>query len=154
MKRDPIRNGLPSTVRLWGGTGAVLLPVEWMKYAIAINPGRALNYQFDNGAFKGGVGWHNQGEPNRVEELAFSGNIVEVLRIDGNKAFVKTYFTSHAPLAVITPMPEKPHSIVQNFSIQYTNHLDMSTDGRYARTFLIANPGEELWIDISNLVKV
>jgi hypothetical protein len=142
-----------------GGKSTVLLSPAWMEYIAAINPGLAFNFQFAApGILKDGVGWHNMGEPNRVEQLTFSGNIVEVLRIVGNQAYVKTYFNNAAPPPVILPMPTTLHPMVQLFTVQYPTYLDMTTSGpkgaRYPRTVLIANPGEELWIDISNLVKV
>jgi hypothetical protein len=159
-RRETIRNGLPSTVRLQGGKSSVLLSPAWMKYVEAINlyP-LAYNYQFAApGVFKDGVGWHNMGEPNRVEQLTFSGNVVEVLRIEGNQAFVKTYYNNAAPPAVVLPMPNTLHPMVQLFTVQYSDHLDMTTSGpkgaRYPRTVLIANPGEQLWIDVKELVKI
>jgi hypothetical protein len=43
------------------------------------------------------------------------------------------------------------HPIFHLFTTQYRKRLDTSCDGKYPRIFLIAHPGEELWIDIRNL---
>jgi lysozyme len=153
--RPYIRNGLPCTVRLQGGKGSVLLSPDWMKYAYAINTGKARNYQFETPTiFKDAVGWHNQQGNNRVEQVVFGGNVLEVLRIDGERAYIKTYFNEQAPPATTVFPTDANNPLVHNFSIQYSSRLDTSTDGRYARTLVIANPGEQLYLSVRELVKV
>lgn len=151
--RVPVRDGLPATVRLQGGKGSCLLPARWMNYVYRIqgNP----NYQFtDPTTFSDSVGWHNGGGANKVEQVVFSGNIVEVLRVNGNKAYIKTVPITDAPPSVLVrPMPDHPHALIENFSIQYTDHCDMYTDGKLARTIVFSNPGETLWIDTKELKK-
>ena len=158
--RPFIRNGLPSTVRLRGGSGFVLLSPEWMNYVAEINNTESSKrYQFVDwrtaNVLKRAVGWHNTGLGNRVEELTFSGNIVEVERIEGEKAFVKTFFNNEEPpINVLLPMPNNLDAKVHMFTTQYPTYLDMTCDNRYPRVFLIANPGEKLWMDIRDLVKI
>jgi hypothetical protein len=120
-------------------------------YRIQGNP----NYQFtDPTTFSDSVGWHNGGGSNKVEQVVFSGNIVEVVRVDGNKAYIKTVCITDAPPAsLVKPTPEKPHTLIENFSIQYRNWCDMATDGKFARTIVFSNPGESLWIDTRELRK-
>lgn len=148
-----VRHGLPSTVRLQGGKGSCLLPSRWMAYCYKIqgNP----NYQFSNPyTLSDSVGWHNEGAPNKVEQVVFSGNIVEVLRVVGNKAYIKTVPITDAPPSVLVkPFPSKPHALIENFSIQYHDHFDLTTDGKYARTIVFCDPGESLWIDTKELKK-
>ena len=159
-----VRNGLPSTVRFHpeiiatgkGGTGYVILSDALMRYAVKINDNGlgALKYQFADfdaalpTTFKDSVGWHNTGNAHRVEELTFSGNIVDVTRIVGNRAYIKCLYNGEpAPTEYILPP-------VQMFTIQYSNHLDIDGNGKQPRTFIVANPGEELWLDLKDLKKV
>jgi hypothetical protein len=51
-------------------------------------------------------------------------------------------------------MPDCLDTRVQLFTTQFKTWLDITTNGRYPRTVIIANPGERLWIDIANLKKV
>jgi len=149
--RAYLRVGLPSTVRLQGGTGTINLPKAWMDYVKKINV-TTKNYNY---LVKPDSGWHNQGEENHFEELTFSGNVLDVLRIEGNRAYIRTYFTNETPpTEAIQPREKSLHPLVQMFSIQYRDRLDMSTDGRYCLTLIIANPGEQLWIDTREIVKV
>ncbi len=151
--REYLRIGLPSTVRLQGGASSVRLTPAWMDYVYSIqgNP----NYQFlSKTTFKPAVGWHNQGDPNRVEQVVFSGNVVEVMRIEDNRAYIKTAFVDAPPPAVPVMPTDGRHPLIHNFSIQYANRLDITTDGKWARTIVIANAGEQLWIDVAELVKL
>lgn len=158
--RPFIRNGLPSTVRIRGGVGFVLLSSKWMDYLVKINnTKKSLGYQFTDWKnpvkLKPAVGYHNTGQGNRVEQLTFSGNIVDVIRVEDGKAYIKTFFNNeNPPSEVFLPMPNSLHSIVHMFTTQYTGYLDMSTDSRYPRVFPIANQSEELWMDIRDLVKI
>lgn len=137
--------GLPETVRLMGGRGSVLMSVAWTKHIQKINTPNGYRY-----VQKEKSGWTNAGPFPRVECLTFGGNIVEVTKIVGNKAYVKTYFNNQ------TPPPEfGPLSLVQRFSVVYNDGtVEMATPVGNVYTVLIANPGEELWIDTSNLVKI
>lgn len=152
----PYRNGLPSTVRIRGGVGFVMLTNEWIDYVHSVNSDAGNKYQFSSRyVMKPAVGWHNTGAGNRVEQLTFSGNIVEVTKIVGGKAYIKSFYNSlPAPRLPITPFEKSLHPLVQLFTTQYKTKLDMSTDGRYPRTLIIANPGEELWIDEAELVRL
>jgi hypothetical protein len=87
-----------------------------------------------------------------VEQLTFSGNVVEVTRVEGNRAYIRSYDASQRPpLEAIKPTEFNLHPLVQLFTTQYKKWLDMSTGGRWPRTLIIANAGEELWIDVAEL---
>lgn len=153
-----IRQGLPSTVRFQGGKGTEQLPPIWMDYIYQIqgNP----NYMFsDPIRLKDAVGWHNNGDGNKVEQLGFSGNVVEVTHIEDNKAYIKTVpITDNPPMLggkfVLVEPTKGTHPLIHNFSIQYRDHLDLDTDGKFARTIVFSNPGEELWIDTREIVRL
>lgn len=147
--RPFVRNGLPSTVRLFGGKSFVMLTPEWMTRIATINPGRAYNYFFSApDVLAKYIGWHNQGDGNRVEQLTFSGNLVEVRKVVGDRAYVKTFCVEDAPpTGAILDNDTRYHL----FTTQFDNSLDMSTDGRWPLIVLIANKGEELWMNIRDL---
>jgi GH25 family lysozyme M1 (1,4-beta-N-acetylmuramidase) len=152
--RPYIRNGLPCTVRMQGVASSVSLTPAFIALAYAINTGKARNYMFSApDTLKPAVGWHNQGGANRVETVVFGGNVVEVLRVEGTRAYIRTLVNGDTPPAPAFPMDGK-NPVFENFSIQYTNRLDISTDGRYARVFPICNPGEQPWIDIRDLIRL
>jgi len=156
--RPYIRVGLPSTVRMRGGKGTVILSKSWLDYLRKINTQRAYDY-----IFKPGSGWHNVGALNLVEQLTFSGNIVRVTSIEPTKfggkdymgAFIETAFNNEAPPAVaISPTPNKLHPLIHLFTTQYADRLDMTTNNRYPRIIPMANPGERLWMDVRDLVRL
>jgi GH25 family lysozyme M1 (1,4-beta-N-acetylmuramidase) len=163
-QRPYIRDQLPSTVRIRGGATSLLLTPAWMEYVYKIQ--NKPNYQFISPTHLGdNVGWHNNGEPNKVEQLTFSGNIVEVLRIEGRKAFITVQHLEDGPPVTITkPTPTKLNSTIHLFTTQYDHirdtskpynqGLDITTNGKFPRIVLLANPGEELWIDIGDLVRL
>jgi GH25 family lysozyme M1 (1,4-beta-N-acetylmuramidase) len=161
--RDDFREGLPSTVPIFTGNGvkgALRLPKAWMDYVVKINGITGCKYQFmnstNNTVFRPAVGWHNQGASNLVEQVTFSGNIVDVYEIVGNRAYIRCYYANQKPpTEIITPMPNNLHPLVQLFSTQYYNRLDMTVDGKYPRALIIArDESEKLWIDLRNLKKV
>lgn len=148
-----IRDGLPSTVRMRGGSGGVLLSPAWMDYVYHIQG--VAKYQFiDPVTLKPAVGWHNTGNANRVEQVVFSGNVVRVLEIVDNRAYIQTVSNADNPPGVLVkPTEANLHPLIHLLSTQYTSWLDMSTDGRYPRVMPMSNPGERLWIDTANLIK-
>ena len=139
--------GLPETRRLNGGSkGNVTLSEEWVDYLWRINTPKAFRYiQAPH------KGWVNHGEDFTVEQLTFGGNLVEVIRVDGDKAFVKTYFNDQkAPLKI------ESMTLTQRFTVVYNDgHFAMSTDTKVGNAFtiLIARPGEALWMNVHDLVK-
>jgi GH25 family lysozyme M1 (1,4-beta-N-acetylmuramidase) len=152
--RPYIRNGLPCTVRMQGVASSVNLTPALMAYAYAENTGKARNYQFvDAQTLKPSVGWHNQGNANRVETVVFGGNVIEVLRVEGNKAYIKTVVNGDVPPAPTFPMT-CTDPLVHIFTIQYPKYLDTSTNGRYARVFPVCSPGEQPWLDIRDLIRL
>ena len=144
--RPFIRNGLPSTVRLLRGKGAVTLSEAWMNYVARINTASAYNY-----LFKDASGWHNQGADNNVQELTFSGNRVKVLEITNGYARIETLHLNDPIPEAIFPNILNMSTIVHYFTAQYTTHLDMSTSGRWPKMLLMANPGETLWMNMNDL---
>ena len=137
--------GLPATVRINGGKGTVELSPAWVKFLDRINTPDAQRY-----LRKLQSGWLNYGPFPKMEQLTFGGNFVEVTRIEGNKAFIKSYNNADAP-----PDTTGPNTLIQSFSVVYTDgSWEMSTPVGTVYTFIIANPEDgELWIDIENLVR-
>ena len=155
--RPYMRSGLPSTVRVYGGKGYVMLSADWMSYLRKINDTLARKYMFKDyplcKSLKKAVGWHNTGKGNRVEQLTFSGNIVDVRSIEGKKAYIRFFDNNQKPPSkVIKPMPDDLNPFVHLFSVQYKKKLDMTTDQKYPRIFLIGNnEKEKLWIYLDDL---
>jgi len=143
--------GFPSTVRIEGGKSAMQLPLKWTEYLRTCMSAKAFKY-----VFKAASGWQNRATFGLVESLTFSGNIVEVLSIEGNRAYIKAIRPKDAtPALPITPRPGKLDPIVHLFSIQYMDRLDMSTDGRWAVTLCMVDDNNiRPWIDLRNLKKV
>jgi hypothetical protein len=161
--RPFIRQGLPSTVPIFTknrNKGRVALSSKWMRYAKLINSTpnmEGYNFQLTKkGLFQHAVGWHNVGKGNIVEQLTFSGNIVDVYRIENEKAFVRCFYNNETPpKELIRCEPDHLHPIVQLLTTQFWNKLDITTDGHCPQTFIIATSRkQELWIDIRNLAKV
>ena len=147
LSRPFLRNGLPSTVRIRGGKGFVRLTTTWLNYVARLNTAIAYNY-----LFKDASGWHNQGDMNRVEQLTFSGNVVKVNRISNGRAYIDAFSLADTPPASSTiPTISNLSPVIQYFTTQYTSYLDMSTDGRWPKILVIANPGEVLWMDVNDL---
>jgi GH25 family lysozyme M1 (1,4-beta-N-acetylmuramidase) len=149
-----IRDGYPATERIYGGKGGVRLSDAWMQFVRDINVGEGYKYHYtntDRTEFKDSVGWHNKGYLNLVEQLTFSGNIVDVTSIENGRAYIRTFYNDQKPPAPIWPDKEHLDPLVQLFTTQFKTKLDMTTNGKYPRTLIIANHGERLWIDIENL---
>ena len=90
-----------------------------------------------------------------MQQLTFSGNHVGVTRIDGNQAYIYSYvLTDNPQTEIIKPLEKTLHPKVQLFSTQYKRTLDMSTNGRYPRTLIMRNAGEEIWIDLRDIVRL
>lgn len=149
--RPYLRNGLPSTVPLFGGAGDLQVPESWIAYLRTIMTKQVV----EGYLFRDASGWQNGSHFGHVRELTFSGNIVNVLSIEGNKAYVETIPITYAPPNVpVKPTETHLHRFIHMFSIQYDNHLDMTTDGRFAYIILFSLPGERLWMDVRNLVRL
>jgi lysozyme len=153
-----IRDGYPATERIYGGKGSVKLSREWMIYVNRINGIDGCKYQFVDfenyptcHIFKPNVGWHNKGYDNLIEQLTFAGNIVDVISIEGDRAYIRSFYNDQMPPAPIWPDKDHLDPKVQLFTTQFKTKLDVTTNGKYPRTLIIANPGERLWIDVANL---
>lgn len=181
--RPYIRDGHvgPPTVKLEGETaGTYRIPDRWVEYINFLNPGQdAQNY-----LWKEGSGWQNGITNYVVRTITFAGNVVEVTRIEGNRAYIKTVSTLDAP-PILRDKTGKPildangkeqflripctetnkHPLVQMFTIQYiltggkydpnsTVRLDYTTDGRNVLIILFAPEGKEMWIDVRNMKRL
>lgn len=148
--RPYLRNGLPPTVRMKGGKGQMNLSDIWIKFVNYMNTIQNQNY-----IWKVASGWHNQGDSNNVVAVSFAGNIVNILGISENQAFVDTYHDSDTPPTIAPPMTVDhltDNLRIQYFTAGYTDHLDFSNNGKYPRIVLIGNDGEKLWFDIGDLM--
>jgi hypothetical protein len=162
--RPFVRQGLPSTIPIFRNTksrtrnkGRVALSSKWMRYAKLINSTPTMegyNFQFTKkGLFQHAVGWHNVGKGNIVEQLTFSGNIVDVYRIENEKAFIRCFYNNETPpKELIRCEPGHLNPLVHLLTTQYWNKLDITTDGHCPQTFIIATSRkQELWIDVKNI---
>lgn len=147
--RQRFRNGYPSTVRIHGGRGSVQLPPAWMDAAYRLNAFKP-GFQFETPTkFKPNVGWHNTGGDNVVEQLTFSGNLVDVMYTASGRAYISALFVNNPPPPLVY---RKYDTAVQMFTVQYKKYLDLSCNSRWAATLIVANPTDELWIDARNLL--
>lgn len=155
--RPFIRNGLPGTVPIFNNARKkqrVSLSRSWMRFVEKINKmSGGYDYQFmKKGGLKNAVGWHNVGKPNIVEQLTCSGNIVDVTRIDGQRAYIRCFYNTDKPPAPYICVPGKLDPLVQLLTTQYKNKLDITTNGHYPQILIIATSRkQELWIDKRNL---
>lgn len=142
--------GLPETVRINGGRGTVELSPAWVEFLDSINTPDAQRY-----LRKLQSGWLNYGPFPKMEQLTFGGNYVEVTRIEGNKAFIKSFNNADPPPKIDLSTETLPNTLIQAFSVVYTDgSWEMYTPVGVAYTFIIANPKDgELWIDIENLIQ-
>jgi hypothetical protein len=136
--------GLPETVRINGGRGTVILSGAWVKFLDSLNTQDAQRF-----LRKEQNGWLNRGAFPQVEQLTFGGNYVEVTRIVGHKAYIKSFNNADPPPA------SGPNTLIQTFSVVYTDGTwEMSTPVGAVYTFIIASPHDgALWIDIENLIR-
>ena len=75
----------------------------------------AFNY-----VFKQASGWQNRATFGLVESLTFSGNIVEVLKIEGQRAYIKALRPKDTPPEKpIMPRPGNLDPLIHLFSIRY-----------------------------------
>jgi hypothetical protein len=77
----------PETCRISGGASGLTLPTDAQKLVYDKNtPTNEYKYVIGHNG-----GWVNYGYWPRVEVLTFAGNVVDVTRIEGNKAFIRTW---------------------------------------------------------------
>ena len=157
--REKFRDHLPSTVPLFHDNvkGAIQLTEPWMQFVRDINDEAGRKYHFKNGTnntvFRDAVGWHNMGAGNLVEQITFSGNLVDVYEIDGYRAYIKTFFINDRPPSLTAC----PQGLVHILTTQYKDRLYCGVDKDppvFPRTFVIAKEGQRLWIDTRNIAKI
>lgn len=73
----------PETFRLIGGTGQLNLKTRAINLVKQLNSPAAFKY-----VTRKGSGWVNKSPWPRVEQLSFACNVVEVLRIDGDRCYI------------------------------------------------------------------
>jgi len=160
--RPEDRDNIPSTIPIFVGNNPkdnLTLSEDWVNYVKRINSFPNLEgyyFQFTKeGFFQDAVGWHNVGGGYVVEQVTFSGNIVEVYRIEGNRAFIRCCYNNEAPpTQLVRCMPDKLHPLIQLLTTQHWNKLDITTDGHYPQTLIMAKDrSQELWIDARNMIK-
>jgi hypothetical protein len=81
-KGNPIT---PETCRIQGVKSTTKLSAKAQAAVESLNP---ISYSYVTGSH---VGWVNKGEWPMVETLTFSGNLVDVVRIEGNRAYIRTW---------------------------------------------------------------
>jgi hypothetical protein len=128
----------PETCRINGGFSSCLLSDFAQKRVYELNnPTGEYKYVIgDNG------GWVNYGHWPRVEVLTFSGNVVDVIRIDGNRAYIRTW-------AGETDDPCVVH-LWYNIGDDDTVYQGGWKGPAY---IVLAYPGD-LWIPLDKLVKI
>ena len=141
--------GLPETVRVHGGKGTIFLSDRWVDFLDSINTQDAQRFlRIEH------TGWLNHGPFPIMEQLTFGGNYVMVTRIDGHKAYIKTFNNGDHPPSASDPIIGN-NTLIQTFSVVYTDgSWEMATPAGLVHTLLIANSRDgELWIDIDNLIR-
>jgi hypothetical protein len=93
------------------------------------------------------AGWSNRGQtwPEKMEPIAFCNNLVEVVRIDGNKAYIRLW----------NGETDDPCVIHQWTNIDKSNNLYgcQNPGGDGIGYIILAYPGE-YWVELDRLVKV
>lgn len=144
-----IKVAYPQTMRYEGGRGNVELSPAWVGFLKSINTVRAVDYvsRYD-------FGWRNRGDWPKVEQLSFCGNIVEIERIEGNKAYLKNYYYNDEQPPTLTP-GFYDASKIHYFSVVDRYGKVTATPVGQVRVFIIANDrSEKLWIPLDQLVRV
>jgi hypothetical protein len=139
----------PETVRLNGGKSSVILSPAWVTFHDNINTLAAQRFNRKNGS-----GWFNLGEWPTIQQLTFGGNVVEVTEIEGDKAYVKTYYNDDPPPDISAAGFYDPARIHYFSVIREDGSVEGAPVGN-VRTFIIARDHtEKLWIPLSNLTPV
>lgn len=129
-----------ATVGLTGGEGNVEYPAPWIAYLKTRN---GQKWDFFTGP---NAGIHNAGDEGNVRQVTCESNYVQVLRIDGDKAYVRVY-------AKTDRVPTTRNPVLEHIMIAVTidDKLDLIKGGVYY--VLMANAGESLWIPVSMLTQ-
>jgi hypothetical protein len=129
----------PATVRLQGGIGNVQLTPAWLDYVERINGHSPVVVKY---LFHKDSGWQNSGQYGRVEQLVFENQWLEVLRVSGDRAYIKTFFLDqNQPSSSTTKDPR-----IQLFTIVTDEDKIIGTPKGDAYIILMARPGESLYI--------
>lgn len=129
----------PATIRLQGGVGNVDLGKAWPDFVARIN-GR--NQTIINYLTRDDSGWHNSGDPWRVEELVFEGQWLEVIRVSGMRAYIRTFHTDELqPISSSTTDPR-----IQLFTVVTRQDTLVGSPKGNIYILLMGRPAESLWI--------
>jgi hypothetical protein len=126
----------PETVRLHGIKSTTILSKESQDLVRRKNPGRLFKY-----VTKRQQGWCNFGKWPKVETLTFSNNMVDVIKIEGNRAYIRTWNGEEFDPCVI-------HKWV---NVDRWNNL--YDTGRGQGFIVLAYKGP-VWIELDKLVKI
>lgn len=139
----------PETVPYHGGKGSLTLKKVWQTFLAskAVNPNpKAIKYlNHPDG------GWRNKGGPWQFQQVAFGGGLVRVLRIDGERAYIDHYNNNQNPPGVKDAIDRCK---VQPFSIVELDGSIVGPPNGPANILIIANKGEDLWIETKYLTFV
>jgi hypothetical protein len=75
----------PQTVRYQGGTSALNLSPSFQALVQKINTPEAFKY-----VKRKASGWVNQGPWPKIEQVTFGSNLVDVIKVVGNKAYIRS----------------------------------------------------------------
>jgi hypothetical protein len=129
----------PATVRLQGGIGNVQLTPAWLDYVERINGHNPVVMKY---LFHKDSGWQNSNQYGRVEQLVFENQWLEVLRVSGNRAYVKTFFLNQSQPGSSTTKDAR----IQLFTIVTDEDKIIGTPKGDAYIILMARPGESLYL--------
>ncbi len=131
----------PATLRFYGGKSTVRLSSAAIAFLGRINSPAAMKFL----NVKDG-GWRNKGDSWHVEQLGFEGNLVDVIKIKGNKAYIRTLFNNKMPTQA-----NYDACVMHQFHCVTRQNTLVRPDCGLCLILVIANPGEELWIPLDEL---
>lgn len=138
----------PATMRLQGGKGDVQYPPEWITYCEKIlNNGDVPKGKY---LFHINSGIQNSSIKGRMIEGTCEGNIVDVIAVTGNTAFLRTYHTNDMPPSVKDISDPR----IQKFTVVTRDDELVGSPKGDVYFPLMARPGENLWISMDYLMPI
>jgi hypothetical protein len=134
----------PETSRVFGFTGQVKISAAAALLVEKLNsPSNEFNYVTARSG-----GWVNQGNwPNKVEQLTFAGNFVDVLSIDAarNRAYIRVWKGEDGS------GPNDDCVIHHWANIKFDNTV--FTGGWHGPAYIVLNYADGVWIPLDKLVE-
>jgi hypothetical protein len=122
------------------GNSQFIMPADWQEFIRSKNTDRAWHYLTHTAS-----GWVNRPPWPTVQALLFRDNVIPILRIDGNKAFIAHYDISQPP-----PAP-KDERWAQRFTVIREDGVTIYPDPpRDIAWMPLAFPGDA-WIDAAEI---